>query len=51
MKDLVKGTYRLPWEEDIVHKDGTSSGFDKPVRSYAPGRYEPLKPKAGLKAD
>lgn len=51
MKDLMNGTYRLPWEEDIVHTDGTSCGFDKPVRSYAPGQYEPMKQKAGLKAD
>ncbi|WP_274649579.1 formamidase [Paenibacillus humicola] len=36
MQDLVKGQYRLPWEEEVVHKDGTSCGFPKPHRKYGP---------------
>ena len=35
MEDLVNGRYRLPWEDEVVVKDGTSEGFPKPTRSYA----------------
>jgi formamidase len=42
MHDLVAGRYRLPWEDEIKVKDGTSCGFDKPMRRYG----EPLKPAA-----
>ncbi|HEY4185265.1 MAG TPA: formamidase [Polyangia bacterium] len=34
MRDLVAGRYRLPWEDEIVHVDGTSCGFDPPSRAY-----------------
>lgn len=34
MKDLVEGQYRLPWEGEVVHKDGTSCGFPAPIRKY-----------------
>jgi formamidase len=34
MQDLVAGRYRLPWEDKVQVKDGTSSGFDRPVREY-----------------
>ncbi|HEY8943202.1 MAG TPA: formamidase [Polyangiaceae bacterium] len=34
MNDLVRGRYRLPWEEEVVHRDGTSCGFPSPVRTY-----------------
>jgi formamidase len=34
MKDMVAGEYRLPWEEDIVHRDGSSCGFPEPNRIY-----------------
>lgn len=34
MKDLVKGEYKLPWEDDVIHKNGTSCGFDRPTRDY-----------------
>lgn len=34
MKDLVKGEYKLPWEDDVIHKNGTSCGFDPPTRDY-----------------
>jgi len=29
-----QGRYRLPWEDDVVHVDGTSCGFAKPTRLY-----------------
>src|SRR3954469_5877049 len=28
MHDLVAGKYRLPWEEEVVHKDGRACGFE-----------------------
>lgn len=34
MQDLVGGRYRLPWEDEIVHKDGSSYGFPAPTRMY-----------------
>ena len=34
MRDLVAGKYRLPWEDRVVHKDGTSCGFAAPARRY-----------------
>ena len=34
MQDLVNGNYRLPWEDEVVHKDGTSCGFDAPTKEY-----------------
>lgn len=34
MKDMVAGTYRLPWEDEVVHRDGTSCGFPVPTRAY-----------------
>jgi formamidase len=34
MRDLVAGTYRLPWEDRVTHVDGTSCGFPPPDRSY-----------------
>jgi len=36
MKDLVKGEWNLPWDAEVVHKDGTSCGFDAPTRLYDP---------------
>ncbi|RPH45919.1 MAG: formamidase [Burkholderiales bacterium] len=35
MHDMVGGRYRLPWEADVVHVDGTSCGFAAPTRAYA----------------
>lgn len=35
MQDLVAGTYRLPWEDQVEVTDGTSCGFPKPVRKYS----------------
>ena len=34
MVDLVKGQYRLPWENDVVHTDGSSCGFPTPTRRH-----------------
>ena len=34
MQDLMAGRYRLPWEDEVVHKDGTAYGFAKPTRRY-----------------
>jgi len=34
MKDMVEGNYRLPWEDEVVHIDGKSCGFEAPQRSY-----------------
>ncbi len=36
MRDLVAGRYRLPWEAEVVHTDGTSCGFPAPTRDYVP---------------
>ncbi|KQT53166.1 formamidase [Aureimonas sp. Leaf454] len=34
MQDLVAGTYRLPWEDEVAVVDGTSCGFPAPTRDY-----------------
>jgi formamidase len=34
MHDLVAGKYRLPWEDKVQVKDGTSCGFSIPNRHY-----------------
>ena len=34
MQDLVAGKYRLPWEDEVVHTDGTSCGFPPSDREY-----------------
>ena len=33
-QDMVNGCYKVPWEEEVVHKDGTSCGFPPPTRVY-----------------
>jgi formamidase len=48
MQDLVAGQYHLPWEDEVVHKDGTSCGFAAPARDYA--GPETSKPQSGPKA-
>jgi formamidase len=35
MQDLVAGRYQLPWEAEVVHRDGSSCGFERPTRHYA----------------
>jgi formamidase len=44
MQDLVAGTYRLPWEDDVVHVDGTSCGFKEPSAVYDPMECSPPTP-------
>ncbi len=34
MQDMVAGRYRLPWEDEVQVKDGTSCGFPVPNRAY-----------------
>ena len=34
MHDMVAGKYCLPWEAEVVHKDGSACGFASPERSY-----------------
>ena len=34
MHDLAAGRYRLPWEDDVVHTDGTACGFAPPDRVF-----------------
>jgi formamidase len=34
MQDLVAGRYRLPWEDEVVHTDGSSCGLPAPTRRY-----------------
>jgi formamidase len=40
MHDLVNGRYRLPWEDAVQVKDGTPSGFARPLRHYGEKRQE-----------
>jgi formamidase len=35
MHDMVKGSYKLPWDGTIQVRDGTSCGFAPPTRRYA----------------
>jgi formamidase len=35
MKDLMAGKYKLPWEAEVVEKDGVSVGLPPPTRKYA----------------
>lgn len=41
MHDLVAGRYRLPWEDQVVHTDGTSCGFAAPTRLHDAGNTRP----------
>jgi formamidase len=34
MQDMVAGTYRLPWEDQVKVTDGTSCGFPAPSRMF-----------------
>ncbi len=34
MHDMVRGEYRLPWEDEVKVRDGTSCGFAPPERTY-----------------
>jgi formamidase len=41
MQDMVAGRYRLPWEDEVVHTDGTSCGFPRPQRVYGEKARKP----------
>jgi formamidase len=41
MQDMVAGRYKLPWDESIVQRDGSSCGFAPPQRSYDPSNMLP----------
>jgi formamidase len=41
MRDLVEGRYQLPWEDEVLHRDGTSCGFEPPRQSYRPNIARP----------
>jgi formamidase len=43
MRDLQAGQYRLPWEESVVHQDGTSCGFPAPTRSFSESAERPRR--------
>ena len=43
MQDLVAGRYRVPWESEVKHTDGTSCGFAKPTRRYGERLEVPLR--------
>jgi formamidase len=34
MQDMVAGTFRLPWEDQVKVTDGTSCGFPVPTRVF-----------------
>jgi len=34
MNDLVRGSYALPWEQEVIHVDGRGFGFPEPTRVY-----------------
>ena len=40
MHDLAAHRYRLPWEDQVRHTDGTSSGLPRPTRNYGTGQQE-----------
>lgn len=40
MQDMVAGQYKLPWEDKVQVKDGTSCGFPEPARLYGQRRRE-----------
>lgn len=40
MHDLAAGRYRLPWEDQVVHTDGTSCGMPAPERPFTPSAQE-----------
>jgi formamidase len=38
MQDLAAGSYRLPWEEQVRHTDGTGAGLGTPADVRAAAR-------------
>ena len=41
MQDLVAGRYRLPWEDEVVHTDGTSAASGGRPAATASGSTRP----------
>jgi formamidase len=46
MQDMVAGTFRLPWEDQVKVTDGTSCGFPAPRASLARRPPRPLNDPA-----
>lgn len=44
MRDMVSGHFALPWEHEVVHKDGQSCGFSAPTRRFAGEEKNLLEP-------
>src|ERR1700721_54095 len=50
MQDMVAGTFRLPWEDQVKVTDGTSCGFPVPTRIFGPAtdkaaeKSQPVEP-------
>jgi formamidase len=44
MRDMVSGRFALPWEHEVVHKDGQSCGFSAPTRRFAGEEKNLLEP-------
>jgi formamidase len=38
---MVAGRYRLPWDDEVKVKDGTSCGFPVPTRAYGEKQARP----------
>lgn len=47
MHDMVNGTFKLPWEDKVVHTDGQSCGFATPTRTYVGNVPNLLTPEEG----
>ena len=46
MQDMVASLARLPWEDEVVHTDGTSCGFVAPTRVFRGSEPNLLSPTA-----
>jgi formamidase len=44
MHDMVNGDFKLPWEAEVVHTDGSACGFAPPTRVHAPDNLLPAAP-------
>jgi formamidase len=45
MKDMIEGQYKLPWDDSIQVRDGTSCGFAPPTREYLGPQSNPFPAK------
>ena len=46
---MVDGSFKLPWEDQVVHVDGRSCGFNAPTRDHDPGNLLPMPADTGAK--